>query len=113
MRILLLSSLLVMSSACQSLQSVSLTQIPAQRNKKIEAEASRFIFFGMNFNNDYVDTLVEELKDKCEGGVVRGILTKDVAVNYFLMLLHTRKITATGYCLPGKNSKLSLLESEP
>jgi hypothetical protein len=97
--LLLLSSLFV---SCVSLDTVSLTQIPKTRGKNVQAEVSRFIFLGFNFDNDYVDPLLDKLKDQCQGGRVQGILTKDETVNYFLMLLHTRRITAKGTCLASK-----------
>ncbi|MBC7658192.1 MAG: hypothetical protein H7249_00635 [Chitinophagaceae bacterium] len=86
-------------TACHSINSVSLTQIPQQRNKKVTAEVSKFIFLGLNFDNDYVDGLVGKLKDQCAGGQVKGILTKDEVINYFFMIFHTRAVTATGYCV--------------
>ena len=84
-------------SSCASVQSISLTQIPVERQKKVVASVDKFIILGFNFNNDYVDPLVDKLKEQCPGGQVKGILTKDEVVSY--MLAHTRKITASGYCV--------------
>lgn len=111
MRLFLLLPLLFSFTACHSINSVSLTQIPPQRNKEVKAEVSRFIFLGLNFDNDYVDPLVEKLKSQCEGGMIRGILTKDETVDYFLMLLYTRRVTASGYCVNG-GKKVGMLERE-
>lgn len=111
---LLLPFVLIGVMSCRSVQSVSLTQIPPQRDKPVEAEVSKFIFLGFNFNNDFVDDLVVQLKDSCKGGQVKGILTKDEAINYFLWIFHTRRITARGYCVKDSgNGKLSSLELEP
>ncbi len=109
----LLPFVLLFTVGCHTINSVSLTQIPQQRSKKVEAEVSKFIFLGFNFNNDYVDNLSQKLQDQCEGGQVRGILTKDTVINYFLMLFHTRQITASGYCVSGNGKKVSFLEIQP
>ena len=72
---------------CVHLNSVSQTQIPANRSHKVSAEASRFIVFFFNFDNDYIDSMNESLRRSCEGGRVTGILTKDETTNYFLGFL--------------------------
>lgn len=89
---------IVLLSSCAAIQSVSLTPIPAKKGKKVEAVVSKTIVLSMNFNNDFVDEIVENLKRQCPGGVVSGILTKDETFNYFLYLVYTRKVTATGFC---------------
>lgn len=92
---------LLFLTSCTSLNSVSLTPIPEKRENPIKVERSRFIVFGLNFDNDYVDGMAQELARKCTGGKVQGILTKDELVNYFLYLFVSRKVTATGYCVKG------------
>lgn len=87
---------IIILSGCASVNSVSLTPIPADRDRVVTAEVSKTIFLAFNFNNDFVDGLVTELKSKCANGVVSGILTKDEVISYFLF--HTRKVTATGFC---------------
>jgi hypothetical protein len=84
-------------SSCASLESVSLTQIPMERTKRVTASVDKFIFLAFNFNNDYVDELSNKLKEQCTGGQVKGILTKDELTSY--VIAHTRKITASGYCV--------------
>lgn len=86
-------------SSCATLESVSLTQIPAKRKDVVSVESSRVIVFFMNFDNDFVDDLNEKLRRKCEGGEIKGILTKDEAVNYFLWLVYRRRVTARGFCV--------------
>ena len=83
-------------SGCANVQSVSLTPIPANRNKVVKAEVSKTIFLGFNFNNDYVEPLVDDLKQQCPNGVVSGILTKDETIAY--VIIFTRRIVATGFC---------------
>ncbi|MNK08038.1 hypothetical protein D3C87_259620 [compost metagenome] len=81
---------------CASINSVSLTPIPVNRSKPVKAEVSRWIILGFNFNNDYVDPLVDNLKSQCPNGVVSGILTKDEVVAY--VLVFKRNVVATGFC---------------
>jgi hypothetical protein len=96
---LLLLTALSNLCACASINSVSLTSIPAKRGTEIKAEASRTIFLGFNFDNDYVNQMTADLKSQCVDGQVRGILTKDETIDYFLFIVYKRKVTATGYCL--------------
>lgn len=93
--------LMMAMSGCVSLQSLSVTQIPKERKKIVKAESSRFIVFAFNFDNDYVNNLSRDLAEQCPGGAVKGIVTKDEAVNYFLWIFHSRRVTATGYCVNG------------
>jgi hypothetical protein len=98
---LFLLSVLATFFACASLQSVSMTPVPKDRSNPVKVEASRVIFLGFNFDNDYVDRLSEDLRDHCRGGTVSGILTKDEVINYFLFFVVKRKVTASGYCVRG------------
>ena len=93
--------LLLNLSACAMINSVSLTQVPASRSNMVTAQASRFIFFGFNFDNDYVDQVSKDLARKCSGGKISGILTKDETIMYFSVFAMTKRITATGYCEKG------------
>jgi hypothetical protein len=83
-------------TACVSLQSVSLTPVPAKRENKVSASTHKWIILGFNFDNDFVDRVSEQLKDKCDNGQIRGILTKDEVTSY--LLVFKRTVTATGYC---------------
>src|SRR3989338_2747945 len=85
-------------TGCSHLNSVSLTQIPSNRTQVVEAARSRYIFMAFNFNNDYVDELADDLRSRCVGGVVSGILTKDETVIYFPGLFWKRAVIARGYC---------------
>lgn len=87
---------------CASVNSVSLTPIPANRSNQVRAEVSKTIFLAFNFDNDYINPLVEDLKRQCPNGIVSGILTKDETISY--VLVFTKKVTATGYCNPGSKT---------
>lgn len=85
-------------SGCVSLQSASLTQVPAKRDKKITADSTRYIFFGLNFDNDHVDKARDDLIRKCPNGKVSGILTKNEYVVYFPIVVHASRLHAEGFC---------------
>ena len=97
-----MSSLLCFSMlvGCASVNSVSLTPIPQNRTREVRAEVSRTIFLLFNFNNDYLDPLTAKLKAQCLEGVITGILTKDEVISY--VLVHKRRVIATGYCVPAE-----------
>jgi hypothetical protein len=88
----------LMLSACASINSVSLTSIPAKKNNEVRALTSKVIVLGLNFDNDYVNAMVDDLKRQCPDGQVKGILTKDEVINYFLFIVYKRQVSATGYC---------------
>jgi hypothetical protein len=111
-KILLVGAALFLS-ACTSLQTVSLTSVPPKRDRPIRSEASRVIFLGLNFDNDYVDQLTTDLKRQCQDGIISGILTKDEIVDYFLMLVHKRRVTATAYCNKAGAGKVSQQSNKP
>ncbi len=96
--ILAAAAMSTLGMGCVSVESISLTSIPARRDAPVRTEKSKIIFLGFNFNNDFVDELVGDLKNQCKDGIVSGILTKDEVVNYFLMIVYSRRVTATGYC---------------
>ncbi len=87
---------LLLVNGCTHINSVSLTPIPSQRSQPVRAEVSRTIFLGFNFDNDYIDPLVDDLKRQCPNGVVSGILTKDQTTSY--LIVFTKRVIATGYC---------------
>ncbi len=83
---------------CASINSLSVTPVPADRSQPVSVEAEKMIILGLNFDNDFVDSLVGDLKSKCPRGMVSGILTKDENINYFLFLVFKKKVTVSGYC---------------
>lgn len=103
--LLLISALL--TSACASVNSVSLTPIPLDRKSPVKVEASKTIFLGFNFDNDFIDTMVDDLKTRCPNGKVSGILTKDENINYFLYIVWKKQITVSGYCVTNTTASSS------
>lgn len=95
---------LFLLNSCTSLNTVSLTSIPQQRNHPVKAEVSKFIFLAFTFDNDFVDELNSDLKRQCPNGMISGILTKDEVVNYFLYIFWTHRVKAEGYCVTAQNA---------
>ena len=83
-------------SGCVSLDSVSLTQLPENRERLVSASASDIVFLGFTTQNDFVDEAVDNLKSKCRGGKLTGILTKHQTTAY--VLVFKREVIASGYC---------------
>lgn len=83
-------------TACVSLDSVSLTQLPEDRERLVSASASDIVFLGFTTQNDFVDEAVDNLKAKCRGGKLSGILTKHQTTAY--VLVFKREVIASGYC---------------
>lgn len=94
----------VFISSCASVNSVSLTPIPAERKNQVSSQKSKMIFLAFNFDNDFVDGIVADLQSQCPNGKVTGILTKDEDIYYFLFFLWKKQVTATGYCITNKQA---------
>jgi hypothetical protein len=97
-------------SGCASLNSVSLTPIPAERKNIVKTEKSKVIFLGFNFDNDFIDGAVDDLKRQCPSGKVTGLLTKDENINYFLYIVWKKQITATGFCVPNSSASANTIK---
>lgn len=93
-----LTSVILMSllTGCVSLNSVSLTQLPENRERLVTASASDLVFLGFTTQNDFVDEAVESLKSECQGGKLTGILTKHQTTAY--LVVFKREVIASGYC---------------
>lgn len=91
---------LIVGSGCASLQSVSVTNIPRERGRPIEANADNPAFLGIHFSNDFADDLPEELRRQCPGGKVTGIYSKYESTWY--VLVQNREVTVHGYCVPAE-----------
>lgn len=102
MRLIILLLALVFFSGCVSLNTVSLTSIPSQRQKPIQASVEKFMVLGFNFDNDYVDVLTDKLRGQCPNGQITGVLTKDEDTNYFLYFFWKKNVSAQAYCVQNK-----------
>ncbi|HEY3816652.1 MAG TPA: hypothetical protein VGL81_05750 [Polyangiaceae bacterium] len=84
-------------AGCTSLQSVSVTQIPSDRSRPLQAEVSNTALLGIHFSNDFIEPLTGDLMRQCPRGRVTGILTKQESS--FYVIVQTRRVVATGYCV--------------
>jgi hypothetical protein len=91
--------LIVLFAGCTHLASVSTSQIPQDRSKVVKAEANRFMFLLFNFDNNFVNTMVDDLARQCPDGKVQGILTKQESIVYFPLIAHAYRVSAQGYCV--------------
>lgn len=99
LRILAFAVLAAVLTGCVNLNSVSLTQVPAERSHELSASADHWSLLGIAFDNDFVDEAVMDLKSQCAGGKVEGVLTKFQNTVYFLVV--KREVVATAYCQKG------------
>lgn len=100
--VLLSLSLIGSLSGCVHLHSLSQSTIPAERTRMVKAESYRFHFLLLNFNNDYVNDMAEQLANQCPKGQVRGVLTKHEGITYFPIIAHATRVEARGYCVAGQ-----------
>ena len=89
-------------NACTYTAAVTQTNVPPQRDHPVEVDVKRFIFFA-TLDTDEVSRLTAELQQKCPGGRVTGILTKDLRTMYFLFIFWQREVIAKGFCVKGKS----------
>ena len=90
--------LMLMSSSCTYLRSVSQTSIPEKKGKAVQAETYKFIFLGLNFDNSFADRSREKLIQQCPDGDIKGILTKAEDIVYFPIIAHAKNVVVRGYC---------------
>ncbi|MCC6647099.1 MAG: hypothetical protein IT374_16195 [Polyangiaceae bacterium] len=94
---LALSLSLLSLSACASLRSVSVTQVPADRSRPISAESHDWTVFGIAGDNDYADEVPKQLMAQCQGGKVTGVLTKSESKLW--VFVSRRRVTAQAFCV--------------
>ncbi len=93
----LLFSLLTMSlTGCVGLNTVSMTQVPTQRDNVISTSSASWNFIGINFSNAFVDEAIDKLKDQCLTGKIEGVYTKHQTTGYVLMF--KREVIVSAYC---------------
>jgi hypothetical protein len=93
----ILCSLFAISlSGCVGLNTVSMTQVPVERDNKITTNSSSWNFIGINFSNVFVDEAIENLKAKCPTGKIEGVYTKHQTTGY--VLVFKREVIVSAYC---------------
>ena len=95
-QLILLSIIGMNLFGCMSLASLSLTQVPADRNNLVVSQAHDWVFMGIVTQNDFADQAVNDLQKQCRNGRLTGILTKYQMTFYLLAV--KREVVASGYC---------------
>jgi hypothetical protein len=93
---ILFSLLSLALSGCVGLNTVSMTQVPAERDNKITTNSSSWNFIGINFSNVFVDEAIEKLKGQCPAGKIEGVYTKHQTTGY--VLVFKREVIVSAYC---------------
>ncbi|ASP37746.1 hypothetical protein CHH28_03235 [Bacterioplanes sanyensis] len=99
MKVLFTAALLALLSGCVSLNSISMTQVPQQRQNEVSSQADHWSLLGIAFNNDFADQAMADLQQQCVGGKLEGVYTKYQNTLYFLIL--QREVIVSGYCNRG------------
>ncbi len=93
---LLVSLLALTLSGCVGLNTVSMTQVPAERKNIISTTSSSWNFIGINFSNAFVDEAIDQLKVQCPTGKIEGVFTKHQTTAY--VLVFKREVIVSAYC---------------
>ncbi|MGB1092283.1 MAG: hypothetical protein ACPGYX_09170 [Oceanobacter sp.] len=93
---------LMLTGGCTSLNSVSLTQVPADRSTPVSAEGNQYSLLGIAFTNSFVDRAHEDLQQQCPHGELKGVLTEYDSTLYLLIMRRTVKVS--GYCVEGSTA---------
>jgi hypothetical protein len=94
------------TTACTYTAAVSQTNVPVQRDHPVQADIYRFIFVAVG-DTDEVAQLTTKLQQKCPGGRVLGITTKDLRTTYFPIFFRAREVVANGYCVANSTAAVS------
>lgn len=107
-RYLLVALLLASLSGCASLNSFSMTQVPADRSHPVSAEDHDWVVWGFKFNNDITNNVRDKLHKQCPNGKVTGIMTKQETYLHLYTIIvpfWKRVVTAQGYCVHPKGNQ--------
>lgn len=99
----ILLSGLMLSGACSTVESISISQIPPEsvRKQKISSSASNFVFLAIPFGNSFVAKAREDLERQCPGGAIEGILSKHQNTQFFPAIASKQSVIMEGYCITG------------
>ncbi|MES2745295.1 MAG: hypothetical protein V4655_07700 [Bdellovibrionota bacterium] len=105
---MILRTLFLLSlTACQTVTSISVSQLPStkKRTNEISASASSPIILYIPFGTDFIDDARSQLIAQCPSPRrIEGVLSKQVTTNYFLTLIMKDEVQFTAYCSGGKET---------
>lgn len=96
-KIIITSCVTLFFSSCATVHSAYLTNasIPIGKGSQVEGEASKWVVFAFNFDNDYAYDAQRDLEKNCRGGRVSGILSTYETFWYVFLTKHVVKARGT------------------
>ena len=101
----------VASVGCTHLRSLSVTTIPEDRSRPVSAAAQRTIVLGINADNDYAKTLVQDLAKQCPNGTVSGVVTRYERSMVVPIFAYANRVYAEGYCVVEPEDAVNTVET--
>ncbi len=98
MNILQLTLLASIFGGCVTVQSITVSQIPAKehRRQQVKAEAQGLVVLSIPFGTSFVEEATKSLEAQCHGKAVTGIISKFEQVSY--PFVGIPKVKLEGYC---------------
>jgi hypothetical protein len=106
MKIALIISTMLLQMACQTVESISISQIPdtSRRKGEVRSEASSPIILFIPFGTSFIDEAKADLESRCKPPArIEGVVSKHSSTNYFLGLIMSQKVSMSGYCVADKS----------
>lgn len=93
-------------AGCVTVDSISVSQVPAQdaRKKIVKASASRPVILLIPFGTSFVEEARKDLQAQCPNGDIEGLVSKQESVAYPFVSIS--RLNLRGYCVE-KDSKSS------
>lgn len=103
-KIFALAAGLTLLSACHTVESISISQLPemAARKQKIASAASSLIILSIPFGSTFVAEAREGLLRQCPQGAIEGVLSKHETVSYFPGVAVEQRVSMEAYCINAK-----------
>jgi hypothetical protein len=100
------TAVLAATSACTTVDSISISQIPvaAEREAVVRAHSWSPMILLIPFGSGYIDDARKTFTSQCAGGRIEGVLSKYSTVVYFPLLYSTQVVDLEGYCVHSHKS---------
>jgi hypothetical protein len=99
--------------SCQTVNSITVSQIPSLSSRKnpIEVSKNTFTILLIPFGTSYIDDAKKSLLKACPRGQIEGLMCKYQTTTYVPILVYTSEVVMKGYCVQGGNSKKNSAKS--
>lgn len=93
--------------ACQSVNSITVSQIPelSARKNPVEVSKNAVTILLIPFGISYIDEAKGALLSACPRGQIEGLMCKYQTTTYVPILVSTSEVVMKGYCVEGEKSK--------